>query len=103
MKSRIRPINDIVQDEVRKAVTAARNEIYDDVSEDIVHQTIACCLLYMEQAYGFRKERLKKVAYGIADMMTNDPSGCAMSPPDILKYIKDRYEIDVESIGVNVS
>ena len=79
-----------------------RDKMYDDVALDVTRQTLACCLLYLEKRYGFRKKRLTNVVEGIESMMTSTFFDKEMNPVEIMKYLKETYDIDLDSLKVEV-
>lgn len=79
-----------------------RSDIYDDVALDVTRQSLACCLLYLEKRYGFRKKRLTNIIEGIESMMSGEFFGKEMNPVEIMKYLKDEYDIDLGSLKVEV-
>ena len=100
MKARIKTINEMVNEEVRKHIKKARSDIYDDVAEDIVRQTIACCLFYLDKTFGFREKRLKNVVSGIINFLELKPFGKSLNAVDIMKYLKEEYNIDLDEINI---
>ena len=79
-----------------------RDKMYDDVALDVTRQTLACCLLYLEKRYGFKKKRLTNVVEGIESMMTSTFFDKEMNPVEIIKYLKETYDIDLDSLKVEV-
>lgn len=79
-----------------------RDKMYDDVALDVTRQTLACCLLYLEKRYGFKKKRLTNVVEGVESMMQLNPFGKEMNPIEIMKYLKETYDIDLDSLKVEV-
>lgn len=100
MKARIKSLNQLVDEEVQKQVKQARNEIYDDVCEDIVRQTIACCLFYLDKTYGFRKKRLSEVVQGIVSIMQLKPFGKTIDAVQVMNYLQDQYDINLDELKV---
>lgn len=100
MKARIKPLNQLVDEEVQKQVKRVRNEIYDDVCEDLVRQTMACCLFYLDKTYGFRKKRLSETMQGIISIMQLKPFGKAIDSIQVIKYLKEQYDIDLDELKV---
>ncbi len=100
MKARIKPLNQLVDEEVQKQVKRARNEIYDDVCEDLVRQTMACCLFYLDKTYGFRKKRLSEVMQGIISIMQLKPFGKSIDSVQVIKYLKEQYGINMDELKV---
>lgn len=100
MKVKVKTINEMVDAEVRKQVRKARSEICDDVSEDVVRQTIACCLLYLDKAYGFREKRLHDVVSGILGFLELKPFGHEINSVTAIEYLKNKYGIDLDEMSV---
>lgn len=100
MKARVKPLNDIINEEVKKQVKQARSDIYDEVSEDIVRQTIACCLIYLDKTYGFREKRLRGVISGILGFLELKPFGHEVTSVTAIEYLKDKYGIDLDEMSV---
>lgn len=85
---------------LKKQVNQARSDIYDEVSEDIVRQTIACCLIYLDKAYGFREKRLRGVISGIIGFLELKPFGHEINPVTAIAYLKEKYGIDLDEMSV---
>lgn len=100
MKARVKPLNDMINEEVKKQVKQARDDIYDEVSEDVVRQTIACCLLYLDKAYGFREKRLRGVISGILGFLELKPFGKDINSVIAIEYMKEKYGIDLDELSV---
>lgn len=100
MKVRIKSVNDIVNDEIKKQLNDFRSDIYDEISEDVVKQTIACCLCVLDKSYGFRKKRLESMVRSIADMLNIQPFGKSIRTDDCIKYLKEQYNIDLDEIKI---
>lgn len=100
MKARVKPLNDMINEEVQKQVKQARSDIYDEVSEDIVKQTIACCLIYLDKTYGFREKRLRSVVSGIIGFLELKPFGHEINPVTAIEYLKEKYGIDLDEMSV---
>lgn len=100
MKARVKPLNDMINDEVRKQVKNARSDIYDEVSADVVRQTIACCLLYLDKTYEFREKRLRKVVSGILGFLELKPFGKSINSVTAMEYLKEKYGIDLDELSV---
>lgn len=104
MKARIKkPLNQLINEEVQKQVKQARDAIYDDVAEDIVRQTIACCLLYLNKTHGFGKKRLKDTMYGIVSLMQIKPLGKDIKTVDVIEYLKGEYNLDIDELEVSTT
>ena len=100
MKARVKPLNDMINDEVRRQVKNARSDIYDEVSADVVRQTIACCLLYLDKTYEFREKRLRKVVSGILGFLELKPFGKSINSVTAMEYLKEKYGIDLDELSV---
>lgn len=100
MKARVKPLNDMINEEVKKQVKQARSDLYDEVSEDVVRQTIACCLFYLDKTYGFREKRLRGVISGILDFLELKPFGKEINSVTIIEYLKEQYGIDLDEMTV---
>lgn len=100
MKVKVKTLNEMIDEEVKKQVNQARSDIYDEVSEDIVRQTIACCLIYLDKAYGFREKRLRGVISGIIGFLELKPFGHEINPVTAIEYLKEKYGIDLDEMSV---
>lgn len=100
MKSRVKTLNTMIDEEVKKQVKQARSDIYEDVANDIVSQTIACVLYYLDKTYGFRKKRLRSVVEGTQSIMSTKVLGKGFDSVDVIGYMKDTYNIDLENINI---
>lgn len=98
MKSKIRTVNEIVEYEINKQ----RDKVYSDIAHDVVHQTIACCLLYFEKEHGYRGKRLSDIASGIGAMMSATYFGREIDPTEVIQYMKSTYNIDIDSIQIKI-
>lgn len=96
MKAKVKTLNEMIDEEVKKQVRQARSDIYDEVSEDVVRQTIACCLLYLDKVYGFREKRLRGVVSGIIGFLELKPFGHEINPVTAIEYLKEKYGIDLD-------
>lgn len=95
-------MNSTVRRIAKREAEKMRSDIYDDVALDVTRQTLACCLLYLEKRYGFKKKRLTNVIEGIESMMTSTFFEKEMNPIEIMKYLKETYDIDLDSLKVEV-
>lgn len=95
-------MNSIMKRIAKREAHKMRDKIYDDVALDVTRQTLACCLLYLEKRYGFKKKRLTNLVEGVESMMTSTFFGKEMNPIEIMKYLKETYDIDLDSLKVEV-
>lgn len=95
-------MNSTIKRIAKREASKMRSDIYDDVTVDVTRQTLACCLLYLEKKYGFKKKRLTNVVEGVESMMQLNPFDKEMNPIEIMKYLKETYDIDLDSLKVEV-
>lgn len=95
-------MNSTIKRIAKREASKMRSDIYDDVTADVTRQTLACCLLYFEKEYGFKKKRLTSVIEGVEALMSSNPFGKEMNPIEIMSYLKEKYDIDLDSIKVDV-
>ena len=86
----------------RKKEDRVISRAYDVVSVDVVHQTVACCLLYLEKRYGFDGSELKNCLEGLDAMMNTEFFGKEINPIEVIDYLKDTYGIDVNNMKVRL-
>lgn len=94
MKCRVKTLNDMVHDEVSKELKKARNRIYDEITADVVNQTIGWFLYHLDVKCGYRSKRLTDMVNGLQETIaeaTND----GISPIEVAQHLKNKYGIDL--------
>ena len=99
MKARIltseSQIKQVVDEEVRKRLA----DYFTEVTRNTTYRTIAVVLRILERDYGFRKKRLHDVKNRIESefcLMETGIFGQNYDQDDIVKYLKEKYDIDFE-------
>ena len=72
--------------------------VYTEVGKDIIAQVAAVYLSTLSKDFGFGKERIQRVydsTTAIFKMMNDKPFNKKFDPDDCIKYIKDKFGIDV--------
>lgn len=95
-------MNSTIKRIAKREASKMRSDIYDDVAVDVTRQTLACCLLYLEKRYGFKKKRLTNVIEGIESMMTSTFFEKEMNPVEVIEYLKETYDIDLDRLRIEV-
>lgn len=83
----------------QEEVTKFYEDIFRECAADVMHQTIATFLLYLERDKGYGKKRLKDAVEAIkgwCDIMDNPGEGArGWSTVDNIEYFKKKYGIDL--------
>lgn len=99
MKCRIPTMQDIANDAAKKAVErskAEREAIFQDATQKAVPHAIAYCLRTLETQYGFRGKRLNDFVDALGHVVQEALDDQGMSSTDIIKHMKDTYDLDIE-------
>lgn len=93
------------QEDITKAVTIEfekkQNELLQEVKDSITAQVISACMVVLDKEYQFgkiRQERFVSAIKGICSLMQNGIAGQELSTNDCIKYVKDKFGIDVWEI-----
>lgn len=83
----------------REEVIKQYEQIFADCAADVMHQTLATFLLWLERDKGYGKKRLKDAVEAIkgwCDIMDNPGEGArGWNTVDNIEYFKKRYGIDL--------
>lgn len=71
-----------------------REKIREEITDDVVRQTIAWFLYYLDTKCGYREKRLTQTVNGISEVIATATEN-NLTPPDIVQYLKDKYGIEV--------
>lgn len=73
-------------------------QLYEEIGKDIVAQISAVFLSVLNREFGFGTDRLKKVFSGTKSMfimMNNKALSKDFTPDDCIKFVKEKFGIDV--------
>ena len=88
---------DYVKEEVNKRI----EELYEEVAKDVVAQVSAVFLTALNKEFEFGETRLKRVfdsTKGLIKIMNDNAFNKNFNPDDCIKYIKDKFNIDVHEV-----
>lgn len=83
---------------VMKELEAYKDEVYEKVTLDVFEQAIAVCLYTLEAEQGWKETRLRRFVVQLEDtchLLTQDIFGKKITTRDILKHMKEKYNIDL--------
>lgn len=83
---------------VMKELEAYKDEVYEKVTLDVFEQAIAVCLYTLEAEQGWKETRLRRFVAQLEDtchLLTQDIFGKKITTRDILKHMKEKYNIDL--------
>lgn len=69
-----------------------REKIREEITDDVVRQTIAWFLYYLDTVCGYREKRLTQAVNGITDAISAATEN-GLTSTEILQYLKDKYRI----------
>ena len=101
MKSRLPTLERKIKDEVAKQMRAERSKIYDEVSSDVVRQTIALCASCLEKQFDFEPDQIREFINSTYTLLSCRPFGKSITSLDALEYIKTEYGIDLDTYRVS--
>lgn len=100
MKSRIVTMSESeIRRQVKMEYQKIKDTVYENVIKDVIPQFTAVCLCVLNREYGFGMKRLKRFLDSVNsefEIMDGGFLGRNYDPLDCLKFLKDKYEIDVD-------
>lgn len=99
MKSRIITSHSEVKRLAEKEYLRLKDTVYENVIKDVIPQFTAVCLCVLNREYGFGMKRLKRFLDSVNsefEIMDGGFLGRNYDPLDCLKFLKEKYEIDVD-------
>lgn len=107
MKARVVTLG---ESEIRRKVAEEfekkKSLVYESVIHDVLPQFMAVCMCELNKEFGFGDQRLKRFLSGVSSqfvIMECGILGTKYNPLDCLKYLNDRYDIDVDKEFSNES
>lgn len=76
-----------------------KDQVYEAVMKDVLPQFTAVCLCELSREFGFGEKRLRRFLDGVTsefEVMNAGVLEKKYSPLDCLKYLREKYEIDVD-------
>lgn len=71
-----------------------RERIREEITDDVVRQTIAWFLYYLDAKCGYREKRLTQTVNGITDVISTATEN-GLTPTEIVQYLKEKYGIEL--------
>lgn len=71
-----------------------RERIREEITDDVVRQTIAWFLYYLDTRCGYREKRLTQTVNGITDVISTATEN-GLTPTEIVQYLKEKYDIEL--------
>lgn len=99
MKSRIITSHSEVKRLAENEYLRLKDTVYENVIKDVIPQFTAVCMVILNREYGFGMKRLKRFLDSVNsefEIMDGGFLGRNYDPLDCLKFLKDKYEIDVD-------
>ena len=99
MKSRIITSHSEVKRLAEKEYLRLKDTVYENVMKDVIPQFTAVCMVILNRENGFGAKRLERFLESVTsefEIMNRGILGKKYDPLDCLKFLKDKYEIDVD-------
>ncbi len=74
--------------------------LYDEVSSDVVRQAVAVSAFCLEKGFEFTADDIKRFIDDVFSILDIQPLGHEITAPGIIKYIKSKYGIDLDTFQV---
>lgn len=88
-----------IRRKIEEVYQKKKDQVYENVMKDVLPQFMAVCLCELSREFGFGEKRLRRFLDGIIaefEVMNAGVLENKYSPLDCLKYLKEKYEIDVD-------
>ncbi len=100
MKSRIVTMSESeVRRQVQTEYQKIKDTVYENIMKDVIPQFTAVCMCVLNREYGFGVKRLQRFLDSVNsefEIMNNGFLGRKYDPLDCLKFLKDKYKIDLD-------
>lgn len=99
MKAKILTTTKEVKREVEREFSQRKVDLIREIAPDLAQQVLSNVLITLDKSYGFKKQRLKSFLdqlHATCDLM-NEPTVLThrWTVDDNIKYLKDKYDIDL--------
>lgn len=71
-----------------------RERICEEITDDVVRQTISWFLYYLDTKCGYREKRLIQTVNGITEVISTATEN-GLTPTEIVQYLKNKYGIEL--------
>ncbi|MCM1225967.1 MAG: hypothetical protein NC320_00905 [Clostridium sp.] len=99
MKSRIITSSSEVRRLAKEEYLRLKDTVYENVIKDVIPQFMGVCMVILNRENGFGEKRLQRFLDSVTsefEIMNRGVFGRNYDPLDCLKFLKDRYKIDVD-------
>lgn len=71
-----------------------KERIREEITDEVIRQTIAWFLYYLDTKCGYREKRLTQTVNGITETILSATKN-GLNPGQIVQYLKEKYSIEL--------